>query len=228
MSSQYNGGQWNQNQMNFAPLHLEEEYPFNPMPVSGNDPHQHLLDGQTSYGSEAYQYSQQQLPSNSTLHNAYTPSVNNQQHHPLTVPSQHPQANPGYAHNVYAQQQRVLPVAEGGIPYRSNPATFNLPRPSICLHPYRESKPLESTKQPSRRPRLLKHFPTKAFPGLPLLPICSRKIIMKGLQKRHLRVKDLVSSLTSRMIKKVISPKNKKTPTSPNCGPYIFTIDWHY
>ncbi len=103
-----------------------------------------------------------------------------------------------------------------------------IPRPSICLHPYRESKPLESTKQPSRRPRLLKHFPTKAFPGLPLLPICSRKIIMKGLQKRHLRVKDLVSSLTSRMIKKVISPKNKKTPTSPNCGPYIFTIDWHY
>ena len=131
MSSQYNGGHWNQNQMNFAPLRLEEEYQFNPMSVSGNDHHQQLLDGQPSYGSEAYQYSQQQLPSNSTLHNAYTPSVNNQQNHPLTVPSQHLQAsvNPGYAHNVYAQQQRVPPVVEGGIPYRSNPAAFNLPAP---------------------------------------------------------------------------------------------------
>ncbi|KAF9485193.1 hypothetical protein BDN70DRAFT_871586 [Pholiota conissans] len=135
MSNPYNQSQrWNQNQMNFGPLQLEQEYEYSSVPVPGNG-QQQVLGGQQSYASdEAYQYSQQRLPQTnvnanpnaSSVHNPFAIPPNAQQsRNARMVPSQAPAVG-GYGHGVYgAQQSLPSGTAEPAGHYRPNSMNFN-------------------------------------------------------------------------------------------------------
>jgi hypothetical protein len=94
-----NGRQWNQNQMNFGPLELEQEYDFG-----------------------AYAYSQQQLPahSSSSLFGAFTQQQPPSQSRSSALGS-HPNQTGGYVHGVYGSQSNNPSTSA---PYRTNPTTF--------------------------------------------------------------------------------------------------------
>jgi hypothetical protein len=135
MANPYNTGHhWNQDQMNYAHVQLEQEYDFAGIPIPGNGQPQ-VVGGQPSYGTgEAYQYSQQHLPQNgpngnpnaSPIHNVSAIAPNAQQpRNNRVVPSQGPVAG-AYVHGVYGSQQSVPSgTTEATNHYRSNSMNFN-------------------------------------------------------------------------------------------------------
>jgi hypothetical protein len=114
------GRPWNQNQINFAPLQLEQEYDF---ADSSNDP------GHTYPSSNAYAYSQQQLPthSSSSLLGAFTPPPPSQSRSSAFGAAQggHPDQTGGYVHGVYGSQSNNPIPPSTSAPYSTNPTTFN-------------------------------------------------------------------------------------------------------
>lgn len=121
--------QWNQNQMHFDHLRLDQDYEF-------NDPQQQQLDQQSFVPVDpAYQYAQQQLPPNptpnsSSLHGAFAVPQNLQQGqgHPNSFATPGTQNVPGaFGHGAYGAQQNIstAPANRSAAPYRTAPTNFN-------------------------------------------------------------------------------------------------------
>jgi len=132
MANSYNNGgrQWNQNQVNFGPLQLEQEFDFG---GSSND--RQMQQGQAYPSANAYTYSQHQLPnsnahSSSSLLGAFSQQPNQQPSHSRSTSygatqGGHPNQTGGYVHGVYGSQPNNPVPPSTSVPYRTNPTTFN-------------------------------------------------------------------------------------------------------
>lgn len=152
MSNSYNmGQQWNQSQINFGPLQLDQEYEFGSLPASTNDRQHQMLHQQQSYvPGNTYQYSQQQHPiQNSNAHpssltGAFSTPHNQQHSHSRSssfgaAQSGQNSVNGAYAHSGAYASQAAAAVTNNGTngPYRPNNAAFTFSPPSsipMALH----------------------------------------------------------------------------------------------